>query len=64
MNEEYKKIGNTSFRVEAIKKMALKDFKSTYKGLGSDSDLEEKYEAITGKSVKAKSVKGSDEENE
>ncbi len=44
-----KKIGNTSFQVEAVSKMKLKDFKETYKDLLKGLDLDKVYKEITGK---------------
>jgi len=41
-------VGNTSFREEAIKKMSLKEFKETYKGILKGQDLKEVYQDITG----------------
>lgn len=43
------KIGNTSFQVEAISKMKLKDFKKTYEGILPGQDLGKIYEKVTGK---------------
>ena len=47
------KVGNTSFRVEAIKKMKLKDFKDTYKDLLKGQDLDQVYSDVTGSAVPA-----------
>lgn len=44
----YKKVGNTSFQVEAIKKMKLKSFKETYGKVLEGQDLEKVYEEVTG----------------
>jgi hypothetical protein len=57
------KIGNTSFREDAISKMTLKQFKDTYKGALNGQDLEETYSKITGKKLakeKSADVDGSD----
>ena len=43
------KIGNTSFREEAVSKMTLKDFEKTYKGILKGQDPKEVYKQITGK---------------
>ena len=42
------KVGNTSFREEAIKKMTFKDFKKTYEGILKGQDLREVYQEVTG----------------
>ncbi len=44
-----KKIGNTSFQEEAIKKMSLKDFKGLYRNVLVGQDLDKIYSEITGK---------------
>jgi hypothetical protein len=44
-----RKIGNTSFREEAIKKMTLKEFRDTYTGLLKGQDVKKAYEDLTGK---------------
>lgn len=49
-NTEHKKVGNTSFHVETIKKMKLKDFKDTYRGILKGQDLDKVYTEVTGKS--------------
>lgn len=46
----YKKITNTSFHVETVSKMKLKDFKNTYEGLLKGQNLDKVYKEITGKS--------------
>lgn len=46
---QYKKIANTSFHVETVSKMKLKDFKNTYKGILKGQDLDKLYKEITGK---------------
>jgi hypothetical protein len=51
------KIGNTSFREEAIKGMTLKEFKNTYKNVPLSADPEKIYEQITGKKAKEKPEK-------
>ncbi len=43
-----KKVGNTSFQEDTIKKMTLKEFKETYKGVLKGQDLKEVYQEITG----------------
>jgi hypothetical protein len=43
-----KKIGNTSFNEESIKKMTLKDFKETYKDIIKGQDLGKIYKEVTG----------------
>jgi hypothetical protein len=49
----YKKIGKTSFHVDTLKKMSLKQFKGTFeKVLGAEADLDKIYEEVTGKSGK------------
>lgn len=48
MNKGYKKVGNTSFQVEAIKKMKLKGFKETYGKVLPGQDLDKVYSEITG----------------
>ena len=45
--EGFKKVGNTSFRVEAIKKMNLKDFKATYAKILKGQDLDAIYKEVT-----------------
>lgn len=50
IKKEYKKIGNTSFRVDSIKKMSLKDFKKTYESLLPGLDLGSVYKEVTGSS--------------
>jgi len=42
------KVANTSFQEETIKKMTLKEFKDTYKGVLKGQDLGEVYKTITG----------------
>lgn len=59
----FKKVGNTSFREEAIKKMSLKDFKNTYKDILKGQDLDKVYKEVTGSSG-IKPTKVSDEESE
>ena len=54
----YKKVGNTSFQVEAIKKMKLKGFKETYKEVLKGQDLDKVYEEVT--STKASSEGSND----
>lgn len=49
----YRKIGRTSFHVETIKGLTLKQFKKSYEiVLGADADLDSIYESITGKTGK------------
>lgn len=48
MGKEYKKVGNTSFQVETIGKMKLKDFKKTYGEVLKGQDLDKVYEEVTG----------------
>lgn len=43
-----KKVGNTSFQVEAVSKMKLKDFKNTYKDVLKGQDLDKVYKEVTG----------------
>lgn len=47
-----KKVGNTSFQEEAIKKMSLKQFKEMYRDVLKGQDLDEVYNEVTGKSGK------------
>lgn len=47
--DKTKKVGNTSFQVEAISKMKLKDFKKTYEKVLPGQDLDKVYEEVTGK---------------
>ena len=42
-----KKVGNTSFQEESIKKMSLKEFKDTYKDILKGQDLEAVYKEVT-----------------
>lgn len=51
-----KKVGNTSFQEEAIKKMTLKQFKNTYEGVLKGQDLGKVYSKVTGKSTPATSI--------
>lgn len=53
MKKGYKKIGTTSFQIEAIKKMKLKGFKETYGNILEGQDLEKTYNEITGSSQNA-----------
>lgn len=56
--EVFKKVGNTSFRIDTIKGMNFKQFEETYSEKMKGSDLKKVYEEITGKAVEAgKSVK-------
>ena len=48
MEKGYKKVGNTSFQVEAIKKMKLKGFKETYGKVLQGQDLDKVYQEVTG----------------
>ncbi len=48
-----KKIGNTSFHEEAIKKMTLKEFRGVYKGMLKGADVDDAYKQLTGKEAKA-----------
>lgn len=48
MGKGYKKVGNTSFQVEAIKKMKLKGFKETYSKVLVGQDLDKVYQEVTG----------------
>lgn len=50
-----KKIGNTTFNVEAIKDMPFAKFDKTYKELLKGATTSEVYEQLTGKKVKAQS---------
>lgn len=47
--ETSKKVGNTSFQIEAIKKMSFKQFDDTYSKLLKGASTKEAYEEITGK---------------
>lgn len=42
-----KKVGNTSFQEEAIKKMSLKQFKEVYKDILKGQDLDKVYQEVT-----------------
>lgn len=46
-----KKVGNTSFHEDAIKKMSLKDFERTYKDILKGQDLKAVYEEVTASKV-------------
>lgn len=47
------KIGNTSFNVEAIKKMTRQQFEKTYAEILKGQDLKSVYEQITKEPAKA-----------
>lgn len=53
-NQGFKKVGNTSFQVEAIKKMKLKGFKETYGKILKGQDLDKVYEEVTGEKASPK----------
>ena len=45
---EIKKVGNTSFHVDTVSKMKLKDFKDTYGKVLKGQDLDKVYKEVTG----------------
>lgn len=53
------RIGNTSFNVEAIKKMSFDEFSKMFKGqlVAPKKTLEQVYEEITGKKPEEKNIK-------
>ena len=48
-----KKVGNTSFQEDTIKKMTLKEFKEAHKDTLKGVDLKEVYQEITGNDTRS-----------
>ena len=42
------KVGNTSFQIEVVKKMSLKEFQGVYKDILKGQDLKSVYGEVTG----------------